>query len=119
LPRYKKKEEPKYENSIPGLPPPLDEDVPLMIEEEEEEIPEGLVGIFTFDSRIKTPDDINGLFGCNRRIPFVQVDYWKDICKSCNINGEIFYDERVIIYLLNAYINFYVFITLTLFAISL
>lgn len=97
MPRYKKKE-PKFENSAPGLPPPMEESAPFMIEKKEEEIPEGLVGLHTFNSLIRVPVDLDGLFGKDQWRPFTHVDYWRDICKSCNVNGEITYDKRVIIY---------------------
>ncbi|GBC03636.1 hypothetical protein RclHR1_05220013 [Rhizophagus clarus] len=93
VPRYKKREL-KFKESAPGLPPPLEEPIPLMLEKEEEKIPEGSVGLFSFDRRIKIPDDLESIFGQNQRIPFIQTDYWKDICKSCNVDGEIIYDER-------------------------
>ncbi|RGB30581.1 hypothetical protein C1646_765191 [Rhizophagus diaphanus] len=93
VPRYKKKE-PKFEKSAPGKPPPIKETVPLMIEKKEEEIPVGLKGIYIFNSQIRVPAELDGLFGKDQWRPFTHVDYWRDICKSCNVDGEISYDDR-------------------------
>jgi len=101
--------------NIPVGPPPIlsDDEAPPMISEDEDEDKDGLQDIFKFSEFVQ---DINHVL--ESKEPFLLVNYWKEICRECNVTGDVIQDKKVtyILYiLLHAFIFYFYFIILNFF----
>ncbi|CAI2175514.1 10951_t:CDS:10 [Funneliformis geosporum] len=76
-----------------GPPPDLsdDEERPPIISEDEET--DGLQDVFRFSQIVQ---NIGDALGWNRKEPFLITDYWKDICRDCNVTGDVIPEEKLI-----------------------
>ncbi|CAG8476592.1 5941_t:CDS:10 [Funneliformis caledonium] len=93
VPRKPKKKTRRILSDPVGPPPDLSDDEvrPLIISEDEET--EGLQDIFRFSNIVQ---EIGNVLGWNRKETFLITDYWKDICRDCNVTGDVIPEEKQI-----------------------
>ncbi|CAJ0649630.1 8077_t:CDS:10 [Entrophospora sp. SA101] len=99
-PREKKVVKFDKDKLVVGLPPPLPlpyQDPSLIdkkkfVEKEVEDV-ESLEDYFYFSNAV---DDPSKVLSWHHREVNIPCDYWKDICKDCNVTGDVILDRRKI-----------------------
>nr|CAG8593251.1 10615_t:CDS:10 [Entrophospora candida] len=99
-PREKKVVKFDEDKLVVGLPPPLPlpyQDPSLIdkkkfVEKEVEDV-ESLEDYFYFSNAV---DDPSKVLSWHHREVNIPCDYWKDICKDCNVTGDVILDRRKI-----------------------